>query len=157
MKIVGPIPGQCDIIFRKDKQPIDSMSLVPVLFRDWWDDVWDVPLRSSRIMDQHFATGLLADDLFGAVTACPRQNYRRNGYYRPWRTVLSHQDAGSIVNTDSDRFQITLDVQQFSPDEISVKTVDDTVVVEGKHDEKQDQHGYVSRQFMRRYKLPSEC
>ncbi|EAT37332.1 AAEL010654-PA [Aedes aegypti] len=131
------------------------MSLVPILFRDWLDDVWDSPLHSSRILDQHFATALLADDLFGAVTTCPRQNYRRHGYYRPWRTVRSQQDMGSFVDINNERFQINLDVQQFTPDEITVTVVDDTVVVEGKHEEKQDEHGYVSRQFMRKYKLPN--
>nr|XP_029716682.1 protein lethal(2)essential for life-like [Aedes albopictus] len=131
------------------------MSLVPILFRDWLDDVWDSPLHSSRILDQHFATGLLADDLFGAISTCPRHNYRRHGYYRPWRTVQSQQDMGSFVDVNSERFQINLDIQQFTPDEITVRTVDDMVVVEGKHEEKQDEHGYVSRQFCRKYKLPN--
>lgn len=146
------------------------MSLVPVLFRDWWDDVWDVPLRSSHLHDQHFATGLMADDLLGSVTACPRSagyhhhhhghghGRRRSGYYyRPWKTTASAQDGGSEVNIDGERFQINLDVQQFSPDEISVRTVDDTVVIEGKHEEKEDEHGFVSRHFVRRYLLPGKC
>lgn len=47
-----------------------------------------------------------------------------------------------------------MDVQQFKPEEVTVKVVDDYLVVEGKHEEKQDQHGYVSRQFTRRYRLP---
>ena len=48
-----------------------------------------------------------------------------------------------------------MDVQQFSPNEITVKTVDNnTIVVEGKHEEKKDEHGFVSRQFVRRYVLP---
>lgn len=50
--------------------------------------------------------------------------------------------------------QVILDVQQFSPDEITVKTVDNHVVVEAKHEEKQDEHGYISRHFVRRYVLP---
>lgn len=50
--------------------------------------------------------------------------------------------------------QVILDVQQFSPDEITVKTVDNHVTVEAKHEEKQDEHGYVSRHFVRRYVLP---
>lgn len=50
--------------------------------------------------------------------------------------------------------QVNLDVQQFKPEEINVKVVDDYLVVEGKHEEKQDKHGYISRQFTRRYKLP---
>uniref|UniRef100_A0A8D8PG37 Protein lethal(2)essential for life n=2 Tax=Culex pipiens TaxID=7175 RepID=A0A8D8PG37_CULPI len=143
------------------------MSLVPVLFRDWWDDVWDVPLRSSHLHDQHFASGLMADDLLGSVTSCPRSagyhhhhghghgHRRRSGYYhRPWRTAASMEDGGSEVNVDGERFQINLDVQQFNPDEISVRTVDDTVVIEGKHEEKEDEHGFVSRHFVRRYLLP---
>lgn len=50
--------------------------------------------------------------------------------------------------------QVNLDVQQFKPEEINVKVVDDHLVVEGKHEERQDKHGYISRQFTRRYKLP---
>lgn len=52
--------------------------------------------------------------------------------------------------------QVILDVQQFSPDEITVKTVDKNVVVEAKHEERQDEHGYVSRHFVRRYVLPTD-
>ncbi|XP_058835621.1 protein lethal(2)essential for life-like [Topomyia yanbarensis] len=134
------------------------MSLVPILYRDWWEDVWDSPLRSSRLMDQHFAAGLLADDLFHAVTTCPGPRYHGygRGYYRrPWLTPRSHQDTGSVVISDGDRYQINLDVQHFAPDEISVKTVNDTVVIEGNHEERQDEHGYVSRRFVRKYVLPS--
>ena len=29
-------------------------------------------------------------------------------------------------------------------------------MVEGKHEERQDEHGFISRQFTRRYKLPAE-
>ena len=52
--------------------------------------------------------------------------------------------------------QVVLDVQQFSPSEITVKTSDNTVIVEAKHEEKQDEHGYVSRHFIRRYVLPKD-
>ena len=51
--------------------------------------------------------------------------------------------------------QINLDVQQFKPEEIKVKVADGSVIVEGKHEERQDKHGFISRQFTRRYKLPS--
>lgn len=49
-----------------------------------------------------------------------------------------------------------LDVQQFAPSEITVKTLDSTVIVEGRHEEKQDEHGFVSRHFVRRYVLPAD-
>ena len=32
--------------------------------------------------------------------------------------------------------------------------MDNSITVEGKHEERQDEHGYVSRQFTRRYVLP---
>lgn len=53
-----------------------------------------------------------------------------------------------------DGFQVLLDVQHFSPNEISVKTVDNTIIVEAKHEERKDEHGLISRQFTRRYQLP---
>lgn len=66
-------------------------------------------------------------------------------------------DNGSTVKLDKDKFEVILDVQQFSPNEINVKITDDKyLVVEGKHEEKQDEHGYISRHFCRRYKLPDE-
>ena len=47
-------------------------------------------------------------------------------------------------------------MQQFKPDELKVSVVDDFLVVEGKHEERGDEHGSISRQFNRRYKLPSD-
>lgn len=60
------------------------------------------------------------------------------------------------MNIDSEKFEVILDVQQFSPNEITVKVTDKYIVVEGKHEEKQDEHGFVARQFSRRYLLPSK-
>lgn len=51
-------------------------------------------------------------------------------------------------------FQVSLDVQQFKPEELSVKVKEGSVVVEGKHEEKRDVHGFISRQFTRRFQLP---
>ena len=35
-----------------------------------------------------------------------------------------------------------------------MKTVGNDVIVEAKHEERQDEHGFVSRHFVRRYVLP---
>lgn len=51
---------------------------------------------------------------------------------------------------------MSLDVQQFLPNEITVKTSDNVVTVEGRHDEKEDDHGYISRHFVRKYNLPKD-
>ncbi|CAG4958346.1 unnamed protein product [Parnassius apollo] len=107
--------------------------------------------RPRRLQDQHFAIALTPDDILAAFGQ-PRD------YVRPWKqlsTIL--QDAGSTIKTDKNKFQINLDVQHFAPEEITVKTSDGYVVVEGKHEEKQDEHGWVSRQFTRRYALPESC
>lgn len=123
------------------------MSLVPLLYRDWWDDD-DFFGRHSRLLDQHFGTGLRRDDLLNSLTlssppASGRIAPRLGTYFRPWRAAqtLTRQDSGSTITQDKDKFQVILDVQQFAPGEITVKTTGNSIVVEGKHDEKQDEHG----------------
>jgi HSP20 family molecular chaperone IbpA len=68
--------------------------------------------------------------------------------------LMREADQEIAPQTGKDGFQVCLDVQQFKPNEISVKTVENQVVIEGKHEERQDQHGFISRQFTRRYTLP---
>lgn len=58
------------------------------------------------------------------------------------------------TSVDPNKFQICIDVHQFAPSEIVVKTVGRQIVVEGKHEEKQDAHGYISRHFVRKYTVP---
>ncbi|XP_055628716.1 protein lethal(2)essential for life-like [Toxorhynchites rutilus septentrionalis] len=132
------------------------MSLVPMFFRNWWDDPWqNGPFQTPRILDQHFGSGIFPNDLFRAMTSCQPPQLKRMGFGRPWGD-LSQQLSYSSLATNKDKLQIHLDVQQFLPNEITVKTVENTIVVEGKHEEKQDEHGFVSRHFVRRYALPSE-
>lgn len=132
------------------------MSVVPLMFRDWWDEL-DFPMRTSRLLDQHFGTGLRRDDLMSSIWSS-RPTLLRSGYLRPWQrpTGLQKLDSGSTLNVNDEKFEVMLDVQQFSPNEITVKVTDKFVVVEAKHEEKQDEHGYVSRQFTRRYMLPND-
>lgn len=128
------------------------MSIVPLWFRDWWDD--EDFLRPSRLLDQHFGTALRKDDLINSL-AVPRSPLKT--YFRPWRpTSLARQDSGSTITQDTEKYQVILDVQQFTPNEITVKTNDNSIIVEGKHEEKQDEHGYISRHFVRRYVLPQD-
>ncbi|XP_049546513.1 protein lethal(2)essential for life-like [Anopheles darlingi] len=140
------------------------MSIVPIFFRNWWDDEWDRPLWNSRLLDQQFGKALTTDDLLNAFSSLVDSHNRRlqhrhpsGRYVRPWHSscVANTRDSGSTVNVTNDKFQINLDVQQFAPEEISVKYVDKSLVVEGKHEEKQDEHGYISRHFVRRYMLPA--
>lgn len=52
-------------------------------------------------------------------------------------------------------FKVHVDVKNFEPNDITVKIQGNDVVIEGKHEERQDQHGFISRQFSRRYTLPA--
>ena len=57
----------------------------------------------------------------------------------------------------TNKFAINLDCSHFKPEEIEVKTIDNNIVIHGKHEEKMDKHGFVKREFTRRYALPNEC
>ncbi|CAG2119743.1 unnamed protein product, partial [Medioppia subpectinata] len=54
----------------------------------------------------------------------------------------------------SDKFQVMVDVSHFTPEELMVKTVDNTIVVTAKHEDRADDFGFISRQFSRKYLLP---
>ncbi|KAJ8679695.1 hypothetical protein QAD02_015482 [Eretmocerus hayati] len=109
----------------------------------------------SRLLDQDFGQGLSPESLLLSRYYSPSIYY-----YRPWASLLrpegSHNGGVSSVNLDKDSLKITLDVQQFKPEEVKVKIVKDYVVVEAKHEEKKDEHGLISRQFIRKYHLPEE-
>lgn len=64
--------------------------------------------------------------------------------------------TSSGARCDSNKFQVMLNVKHFRPDELDVKTVDNFVVIRGKHEEQADEHGVVSREFTRRYQLPDD-
>jgi crystallin alpha B len=131
------------------------MSLVPLLFRDWWDD-FDRD-RPSRLLDQHFGVGLKRDDLFNSLSSLSTPLIRPGRYFRPWAESLARSNSGSSnIQVDEKQFQVILDVQQFAPNEITVKVSDGCIVVEGKHNEKRDEHGFISRHFVRRYTPPKD-
>ncbi|XP_017784506.1 PREDICTED: protein lethal(2)essential for life-like [Nicrophorus vespilloides] len=130
------------------------MSLLPFFFGDRINCS-----RSSRILDQHFGVPLQIDDLY--QTAIPeefRTMMRFPGYFRPWRTTAANIDNGSTISLEKDMFQVNLDVKQFKPEEITVKvTGNNEITIEGKHEEQQDEHGFISRHFVRKYIVPQGC
>lgn len=133
------------------------MSLVPLYFRDFWDD-FERERLPRRLLDQHFGLGLHRDDLINMTSAAALSPLTLGSYYRPWQGLqLERQNRGTCdLKFDDKQVQIILDVQQFRPEEITVKTSEGALIVEGKHEEKQDEHGFISRQFKRRYVLPKD-
>lgn len=63
--------------------------------------------------------------------------------------------SGERVHADEKGFRIDIDVRQFRPHEIVVKTNDDYIIVQGNHNKRSEgANGYVERHFVRKYLLP---
>ncbi|XP_023378954.1 alpha-crystallin A chain isoform X3 [Pteropus medius] len=130
------------------------------------------PFYPSRLFDQFFGEGLFEYDLLPFLSSTISPYYRQSLF----RTVLdsgiselmthmwfvmhqphpgSPKSNPTKVRSDRDKFVIFLDVKHFSPEDLTVKVQEDFVEIHGKHNERQDDHGYISREFHRRYRLPS--
>lgn len=82
----------------------------------------------------------------------------RTGFGGPWTRKIS-MDLPTNKNDshfDKNGFEAFVDVHLFEPNEVTVKTVDQTIVIECNHEEKEDGHGSVLRHFKRKFVLPSE-
>ncbi|XP_074528342.1 heat shock protein beta-1 [Halichoeres trimaculatus] len=85
----------------------------------------------------------------GAMMAQQAQQARQmNALTRQMSTGMSE------IKQTQDNWKVTLDVNHFSPEELVVKTKDGVVEITGKHEERKDEHGFVSRCFTRKYTLP---
>ncbi|CAK1595468.1 unnamed protein product [Parnassius mnemosyne] len=113
------------------------MSLIPHCFD------YDLP---RRLLDQAFGMTITPEDVLSA----------RSGPLFPTFKWWWPENLESSIKTNKDKWQVNIDVHHFAPDEISVKMSDGFIVVEGKHDEKRDEHGFISRQFVRRFKIPDD-
>ncbi|KAM8927023.1 heat shock protein beta-6 [Pelodytes ibericus] len=108
------------------------------------------PFFPSRILGQRFGEGVLESELF------PPMPLSCAPYYCRTPSIPPESEVGlSEVKLDKDQFSVVLDVKHFSPEELTVKVVGDYVEVHAKHEERQDEHGFISREFHRRYKVPS--
>lgn len=79
-------------------------------------------------------------------------------HFRPAAlTWIKHSRAiRPIIKVGKEKFQLTIDVQNFDKDEIRVKARPEYVVIEGKQ-ERKTKRGCVMRQFVRKFKLPQGC
>ncbi|CAG0894971.1 unnamed protein product [Cyprideis torosa] len=67
---------------------------------------------------------------------------------------MEGSSSGARVTNKSDKFQVCMDVRGFQPNELKVKVHDKVITVEGKHEEREDEHGFITREFKRRYVIP---
>lgn len=82
-----------------------------------------------------------------------------HGYYVRPRAARAGEGAragASELRLSEGKFQAFLDVSHFTPDEVTVRTVDNLLEVSARHPQRLDRHGFVSREFCRTYVLPAD-
>ncbi|XP_028937545.1 heat shock protein beta-1 [Ornithorhynchus anatinus] len=129
-------------------------------FRDWY--------QGSRLFDQAFGLPRAPEDWYSWPSGTSWPGYVRllpspvseqvpsPAAAPAYGRALSRQLSSGVseIRQTADRWRVALDVNHFAPEELVVKTKDGVVEITGKHEEKQDEHGFISRCFTRKYTLP---
>jgi len=137
-----------------------NMSLMPWLSgrRDSWDSS-HYAVVPSFLHGQNFGMGIV-DEMLREMDRIERASGFRPSLRDLQRQMMTGPEwtGRSEVVNDANRFAINIDVSHFKPEEIKVKMLDDKhhLVIEGSHQERADEHGYVARSFQRRYVLPKD-
>nr|P42930.1 RecName: Full=Heat shock protein beta-1; Short=HspB1; AltName: Full=Heat shock 27 kDa protein; Short=HSP 27 [Rattus norvegicus]AAA41353.1 heat shock protein 27 [Rattus norvegicus] len=131
-------------------------------FRDWYP-------AHSRLFDQAFGVPRFPDEWSQWFSSAGWPGYVRPlpaataegpaavTLARPaFSRALNRQLSSGVseIRQTADRWRVSLDVNHFAPEELTVKTKEGVVEITGKHEERQDEHGYISRCFTRKYTLP---
>ncbi|XP_067861787.1 heat shock protein beta-8 [Heptranchias perlo] len=125
-----------------------GMSAFPDHFTADWPDwakprltsTWPGPLRSS-----FNGSGREAQAAYSP--APPQYTARYTGYPEP-------KNPPSL--NPGEPWKVCVNVQSFAPEELTVKTKDGFVEISGKHEEKQEGGGIVSKNFTKKIQLPIE-
>lgn len=83
---------------------------------------------------QNIPQDMLEQDSEVAVPAdCSADKRNPYAYYRPSARLWREAGRGwSVIESDNEKFQVSLDVQEFQPDEVVVKVVGNFIMVEGR-------------------------
>ncbi|XP_063061644.1 heat shock protein beta-1-like isoform X2 [Engraulis encrasicolus] len=124
-------------------------------FRDWQ--------QGSRLFDQSFGMPFFPEEMVNSGWPGymrPPGSMYDNGFFSrgPMARALSRQMSSGMsdMRQTRDHWRVCLDVNQFSPEEIVVRTKDGMVEIIGQHEERRDEHGFVTRSFTRKYTLPPQ-
>ncbi|BFZ14672.1 hypothetical protein BsWGS_17711 [Bradybaena similaris] len=69
--------------------------------------------------------------------------------------LASSLRESEVQNADKE-FRICLNLPHFKPEEVKITSDNQRVTVTAKHEEKEDKHGYVSREMTRIYTFPPD-
>lgn len=90
------------------------------------------------------------------------RNWRNDPFwmdlYPRWAEPIFKEgiDVNSNVVNDERKFSVDMDCYQFRPEEIQVKTLDDTLMIEGRHEDIRDKDNFTKMYFIRKYQLPRD-
>ncbi|XP_012535547.1 alpha-crystallin A chain [Monomorium pharaonis] len=132
------------------------MALSPFVFYDW-ENMLCHPILNPTLgleLRQPKRMSLPAETIGSCLR--PQRNYDLDQLRNMLDLATRHCQRSSALSINENDFQVMLDVQQFEPEEIEVKVVDNYLIITAKHGDKRDDHGWVSRQFVRRYQLPED-
>lgn len=113
--------------------------------------------RPFRLFNQRCGMFIDPEEVFHAMTLPRILARQQEEFFRQpkYAAVQEAVDDNSTVTIDKNKFQANLDVQQFKPEEISVKISGDrTVTVEGKHEDNNEEKGHIFRHFVNKFVLP---
>lgn len=124
------------------RQMSRNMSLMPYFRSDPFERAFKEMQRLERTMERHFRNDF--HPAFNRILEIPSSF-----------AEIEKEFGNAIIGKDG--FQVSLDVSQFKPNEITVKILDNILVIEGKHDERSlEDNGTVSRHFVRKWILPED-
>lgn len=127
------------------------MSLLPLLYEDFCTS------RPVHLFNQHFGLRFDQSD-FVIPFSLPRilnSLILPSSHYKHCGSQYNQKGVVSEISVDETKFQVKLDVQNFVSKEITVKVTGENVItIEGTQEEKQNESGYIFRQFVRKYLLP---
>lgn len=132
-----------------------NRSFLPrLLGNDYWD-LFDYP---TDIYNQDFGLDVFDQPRLGYGGGYGGGNQLMPFDYGNQNYPVQGRQGFSNVQNDQNKFAVNLDCKQFKPDEVNV-TVDEQnnqLLIHGRHEERSDDHGHISREFKRRYALPKE-
>ncbi|KAI4888768.1 hypothetical protein NFI96_028980 [Prochilodus magdalenae] len=130
-----------------------------------WDTTWapsSYGWQPSVLYSQHFGLPPLLDsrdlswmgNLFRKLGSSSWPGYTRASGSLSMKVHRELSEGVSEVYAEQCKWTVSLDVNHFAPADLTIRTQSGFLVIEGKHEERQDEHGYISRSFIRKYKLP---
>lgn len=138
---------------------------VPILFR------WQLPKRDHKLIDD---LQYRADRLFDENSSFKDSSFTSSSH-TAHTTTTNHSSTfnGSRKNSDAkssddpkeerevfdekDQFVVKIDVSKFPPQKVQVKVLaNNTLLIDAAHEEKTDEHNYVTRTLTRKFILPRD-